>query len=109
MSQRTIALFGLGYVGTVSGACFAARGHRVIGVDLDRGKVDAINAGTSPVIEQGVDELVRRGVEAGRLEATTDAAAAVRAAELSLVCVGTPSRENGGLNTDHVEQVTREI
>jgi GDP-mannose 6-dehydrogenase len=109
MSQRTIALFGLGYVGTVSGACFAARGHRVIGVDLDRGKVDAINAGRSPVIEQGVDELVRQGVAAGRLEATTDGARAVRAADLTLICVGTPSRENGGLNTDHVEQVTREI
>lgn len=109
MSGRTIALFGLGYVGTVSGACFAARGHTVIGVDLDRGKVDAINAGHSPVIEQDLDELVRRGVDSGRLRATTDGAAAVRAADLSMICVGTPSRENGGLDTDHVEKVAREI
>lgn len=109
MSGRTIALFGLGYVGTVSGACFAARGHTVIGVDLDRGKVDAINAGRSPVIEQDLDDLVRRGVDSGRLRATTDGAAAVRAADLSMICVGTPSRENGGLDTDHVEKVAREI
>ena len=109
MSGRTIALFGLGYVGTVSGACLAARGHRVIGVDLDRGKVDAINAGRSPVIEQDLDDLVRRGVDSGRLRATTDGAAAVRAADLSMICVGTPSRENGGLDTDHVEKVAREI
>jgi len=109
MTERTIALFGLGYVGTVSGACLAARGHRVIGVDLDRGKVDGITAGRSPVIEEGVEDLVRRGVASGRLEATMDGAAAVRSADLSLVCVGTPSRANGGLDTGHVEQVTREI
>ncbi|HKQ98231.1 MAG TPA: UDP-glucose/GDP-mannose dehydrogenase family protein [Candidatus Polarisedimenticolia bacterium] len=109
MSGRTIALFGLGYVGTVSGACLAARGQTVIGVDLDRGKVDAINAGRSPVIERDLDDLVRQGIASGRLRATTDGAAAVRAADLSMICVGTPSRENGGLDTDHVEKVTREI
>jgi GDP-mannose 6-dehydrogenase len=109
MTGRTIALFGLGYVGSVTGACFASRGHRVIGVDLDRVKVDAINEGRSPVIESGLDDLVRKGVGAGLFHATTDAAAAVRSAEMSLVCVGTPSRENGGLDTSHVEQVTREI
>lgn len=109
MSGRTIALFGLGYVGTVSGACLAARGQTVIGVDLDPGKVEAINAGRSPVIEKDLDDLVRQGIASGRLRATTDGAAAVRAADLSLICVGTPSRENGGLDTDHVEKVTREI
>jgi GDP-mannose 6-dehydrogenase len=109
MSGRTIALFGLGYVGTVSGACFAARGETVIGVDLDRGKVDAINAGRSPVIEKDLDALVRQGIDSGRLRATTDGAAAVRAADLSMVCVGTPSRANGGLDTEHVEKVAREI
>jgi GDP-mannose 6-dehydrogenase len=109
MKPKTIALFGLGYVGTVSGACFASRGHRVIGVDLDPGKVAAINAGRSPVIEQGLDQLVQEGVRSGRLGATTEAAAAIAQADLSLICVGTPSRENGSLDTDHVEHVTRQI
>lgn len=104
-----LAVFGLGYVGAVSSACFADDGHEVVGVDKARGKVDAINAGTSPIVEESVPELIAAAAAAGRLTATTDAAAAVAEADASIVCVGTPSRPNGDLMTDHVEAVAAEI
>ncbi|NNG15642.1 MAG: UDP-glucose/GDP-mannose dehydrogenase family protein [Gemmatimonadales bacterium] len=84
-----IAVLGTGYVGLVTGACFAERGHSVICVDMDQGKVDRINRGELPIYEPGLDDLLQRNVP-GRLQATTDLAAAVRDSELSLIAVGTP-------------------
>ena len=104
-----LAVFGLGYVGSVTAACLANHGHQVIGVDPDAHKIDPIRAGRSPIIEAGVDELVRAGRDAGTLDATSDAAAALDGAQLSLVCVGTPSQHNGSLDLSYLERVAGEI
>ena len=104
-----ISVFGLGYVGSVSAACLASIGHEVIGVDVNSTKVEMINAGQSPAIEKGMDILVNEGVQAGRLRAVTSALEAVLATDLSLVCVGTPSADNGNLDLRYVERVCREI
>src|SRR5689334_23676048 len=104
-----LSVFGLGYVGCVSSACFAKEGHRVIGVDVSRTKVDMINSGRATIVESGIGELVAEMVASGRLSATTDAAAAVASSDLSLVCVGTPSRSNGSIDLRYVERVCEEI
>jgi GDP-mannose 6-dehydrogenase len=104
-----IAVFGLGYVGSVSGAAFAGDGHTVIGVDVNAEKVARVNAGLSPIVERGLDELIGRTVAAGRLHATTDAAEAVINSELSLVSVSTPSRKNGSLDLTHLTRVCEQI
>ncbi len=104
-----IAVFGLGYVGTVSAACLAQRGHGVVGVDKNATKVGFINQGETPVIEADVAGLIRDARAAGRLRATTDAADAVQACEVSLVCVGTPSAANGNLDTTAMRAVCEEI
>ena len=105
----TISVFGLGYVGCVSAACFAREGHSVIGVDVNPAKVDMINAGKATIVEAGIGQLVAEMVEGGRLEATTDIAYAVRETAVSLVCVGTPSRANGSLDLSYVERVAEQI
>jgi GDP-mannose 6-dehydrogenase len=104
-----ISVFGLGYVGSVSAGCLAALGHEVIGVDVNPLKVEMINRGQSPVIEAEMDTLIAQGVESGRIRATTEAAEAIAASDLSLICVGTPSENNGSLNLSYVERVSREI
>ena len=104
-----LSVFGLGYVGCVSAACFAEEGNSVIGVDVNPTKVEIINDGKSPIIEDGINELIAKVVKTGRLSATTDSARAVHESDLSLVCVGTPSNQNGSLHLRHVEQVCREI
>jgi GDP-mannose 6-dehydrogenase len=90
-----ISIFGLGYVGAVSLACLARDGHRVIGVDIDRTKLELIAAGKTPVVEEGMVELMQKVAASGRLTVTTDAVQAVLDSEISLVCVGTPSAANG--------------
>jgi GDP-mannose 6-dehydrogenase len=100
-----ISVFGLGYVGCVSAAGFAARGHTVVGVDVNPLKVRLIEAGQTPVLEAGLAESVAASVSDGRLTATTDGRAAAESTELSLVCVGTPSTSSGGLSTDALERV----
>jgi GDP-mannose 6-dehydrogenase len=101
-----INIYGLGYVGSVSAACLAADGHLVLGIDIDRLKVDSINRGESAVVEPGLSDLINCGVAAGRLRATTDA---IENADLSMVCVGTPSNENGSLCLDYVTRAARQI
>lgn len=90
-----VSIFGVGYVGAVSGACLSELGHEVIGVDTDASKVDAINAGLSPIIETGIDERIASAVAAGRLSATRDAEQAVLASDVSMISVGTPSAPDG--------------
>ncbi len=104
-----VSVFGLGYVGSVSAAAFAADGHDVVGVDVNRDTVDAVNAGRSPVVEPGLDELLARGVAEGRLRATTDVRDAIASTEVSLLCVGTPSRRNGSLELTYLERVAEQI
>ena len=104
-----VSVFGLGYVGSVSAASFAADGHEVIGVDVNADKVAAVNAGRSPIVEPGLDNLLASGVVNGRIRATTDTADAVEASEVSLICVGTPSRKNGSLDLTYLERVSGQI
>jgi GDP-mannose 6-dehydrogenase len=101
-----INIYGLGYVGSVSAACLAADGHDVLGVDVDRTKVDSINKGLSAVVEPGLSDLIGCGVKSGKLRATCDQ---VEDADVSIVCVGTPSRENGSLNLDYLRRAVEQI
>jgi GDP-mannose 6-dehydrogenase len=104
-----ISIFGLGYVGVVSGACLAKYGHEVIGVDINPGKVGLINAGRSPIVESGVDDLVAEMVKARRLVATLNTAEAVTNSDLSFVSVGTPSLRNGATALDAIDSVVEQI
>ena len=90
-----ISIFGLGYVGAVSLACLARDGHQVVGVDIDRAKLDLIAAGKTPVVEEGMVDLMQQVAVSGRVSVTTDVAQAVLETDISLVCVGTPSALNG--------------
>jgi GDP-mannose 6-dehydrogenase len=104
-----VSVFGLGYVGTVSAASFAADGHEVVGVDVNDEKVRAINEGRSPIVEPGLGELLTDVVGKGLLRATTSTADAVNATDLSLICVGTPSRRNGSLDLTYLTRVCEQI
>jgi GDP-mannose 6-dehydrogenase len=104
-----VSVFGLGYVGSVSAASFAGDGHEVVGVDVNADKVAAVNEGRSPIVEPGLDDLLRQGVDAGRLRATTSTADAVHETDLSLICVGTPSRRNGSLDLTYLVRVCEQI
>ena len=105
----SISIFGLGYVGSVSAACFASMGHKVIGVDVSRAKVEMMDSGRTPIIEARMSEMVAEARRAGLLRATTDATEAVLNSQVSFVCVGTPSLKNGKLDLSHIEHVSREI
>ena len=104
-----IAIIGLGYVGCVSAACLASAGHNVVGVDISPEKVDLINDGKSPIIEKDIDELISASVDDGRLSATTCIADAILNSELSLVCVGTPSRANGSLDLTYIQNSVSDV
>lgn len=104
-----ISVFGIGYVGVVSAACLAKDGHDVIAVDVDPGKIDAINAGKTPIVEEGIGELVSEVVAAGRLAATADTKHAIDNTDLSFICVGTPSAPDGSVGLKYVEEVCRNI
>lgn len=99
----------MGYVGCVTAACMSRDGHRVIGVDVDQAKIDAITSGESPVEEPGLDDLVKEAVAAGHLTATSDVEQAVRETELALVAVGTPSSDDGAVSSLAVERVIESI
>lgn len=104
-----VSVFGLGYVGAVSIACLARDGHEVIGVDISADKLDLIRAGRSPIIEEGMPELMAQVVASGRVRVTDDAAAAVHGTDVSFVCVGTPSSANGAQDLSAVLRLAGEI
>ena len=104
-----ISIFGLGYVGAVCAGCLSARGHNVVGVDISPAKIDMINQGKSPIVEPGLEQLLQQAVQQGRLYGTTDVQRAVLDTELSLLCVGTPSKKNGDLDLVYMEAVCRQI
>src|SRR5262245_683024 len=97
-----ISIFGLGYVGCVSAACFAKNGHTVVGVDVAPAKRQILMEGRSPVVEKDLDELIAGGVREGRLSAVASASEAIAASDVSLICVGTPSNPNASLNLEYV-------
>lgn len=101
-----INIYGLGYVGSVSAACLAMDGHDVLGIDIDRTKVDCLNGGMSAVVEPGLSELVNRGVACDKLRATTNV---IDDADVSIVCVGTPSNENGSLCLEYITRASAQI
>ncbi len=107
--MNSISVFGLGYVGCVSAACLASRGHRVVGVDVNADKMASLQRGTSPIVEAEIGDLTAAVVAAGNLVVTPDAHEAVLATDVSLVCVGTPSAPGGALLTRYLEEVTAEI
>ena len=101
-----INIYGLGYVGSVSAACLASAGHDVLGIDIDRLKVDNINQGRSPVVEPSLTELMHEVVKRKNLRATVSAA---EDGDVSIVCVGTPSNENGSLNLKYLSHAVKDI
>ena len=104
-----ISVFGLGYVGCVSGACLADLGHGVIGVDINHAKIDMLNRGISPIVEKDIDKIIARVIQAGRFKATDDTGQAIQNSDIALVCVGTPSRQNGDLDLRSVEAAAGQI
>ena len=107
--KPTIAVFGLGYVGCVTAACFAELGFRVVGVDVDARKVRAIQDGRSPFYEPGLEPLIAKHLSTGSLTATLSTGQALRDADFAFLCVGTPSAPNGNLNLDQLRKVATEI
>jgi GDP-mannose 6-dehydrogenase len=104
-----ISVFGIGYVGVVAAACLARDGHSVIAVDVDPGKIKSINAGLSPIVENGLDELIADAVKQGRLEATSDVQYAIDNTDASFVAVGTPSAPDGSVGLVYVTDVCKNI
>src|SRR6266566_5012773 len=104
-----MSIFGLGYVGAVTAGCLAEQGHQIIGVDVHPQKVEDFNHGQPPILEPGLEALLRQAHGKGLLRATENCAEAVSGSDLSLICVGTPSHSNGGLDLSHVRQVIKQI
>lgn len=104
-----IAIFGLGYVGCTAAGCIASQGHKVVGVDIQQDKVDAINAGRSPVQEPGLDALIAQAQAEGLLSASTEIGGTLEDCDLAIVCVGTPSGPDGAHDMRHIADVTRHI
>lgn len=104
-----IAVAGTGYVGLVAGVCFAEKGHNVLCVDVDEKKVEMMKAGKSPIFEEGLEELMVKNYEAGRLDYTTDYKLAYKDAEVIFIGVGTPEQPDGSANLSYVANVSRQI
>jgi UDPglucose 6-dehydrogenase len=104
-----IAVFGTGYVGTVTGTCFADLGNRVVCVDVDAPRVERLRAGDPVIYEPGLREMLEKNLRAGRIEFTTDAARGVEGSEAIFICVGTPSQSDGAADLRYVDDVARSI
>jgi UDPglucose 6-dehydrogenase len=104
-----VTIFGTGYVGLVTGACLAEAGNHVLCVDIDKQKISGLQRGELPIFEPGLEEIVKRTSEAGRLQFTTDISAAVSHGELLFITVGTPPDETGSADLQHVISVARSI
>lgn len=104
-----ISIFGLGYVGAVSLACLARDGHQVVGVDIDRAKLDLIAAGKTPVVEEGMVDLMAAVVASGKVTVSQNVAEALGATDVSLICVGTPSAPNGSQDQGALLRVAQEM
>ncbi len=102
-----LTIIGTGYVGLVTGACFAKLGHTVTCVDVDQAKVDAINSGRSPIYEPGLEEILR--TYHSTLQATMDADAAISTGDITFICVGTPSKKNGAIDLSYVQRTATQI
>src|SRR4029079_10187815 len=101
-----VTIFGMGYVGCVTAACFSNLGHDVTGVDVDANKVDMINRSQSPIIEPGLTDIIKAGVTSGTLRGTTELK---DLGDVVMVCVGTPSNDNGSLGLKHLMRVVESI
>ena len=108
-SKRSVIVVGLGYVGCVSAACFAEIGHDVLGVDRDINKMESVRTAQSPFFEAGLDQLIQKNVAAGRLKAGALDEYALAAADVVMLCVGTPSQANGNIDLSHLRRVCDEI
>ncbi|ARU58473.1 GDP-mannose 6-dehydrogenase [Oleiphilus messinensis] len=104
-----ISIFGLGYVGAVCAGCLSERGHEIVGVDISEAKIDLINNGKSPIVEPGLEALLSNGVQCGLIRGTTNVAAAIAETDVTMICVGTPSKRNGDLELCYIEDVCRQI
>lgn len=104
-----ISIFGLGYVGCVTAACLAKLGHRITGIDINKNKVDTINQGKSPLIEPKLEEYIKEAVESKKLKATADTDKAIQETDISFICVGTPSKEDGSLDLKYIENISTQI
>ncbi|MDO4190570.1 MAG: UDP-glucose/GDP-mannose dehydrogenase family protein [Bacteroidales bacterium] len=104
-----ISIFGLGYVGCVGMGCLASQGHYMVGVDVSEVKVDLINQGLPTIVEKDIDALLRDGHAKGLIRATTDYHDAVKNTDISFLCVGTPSADNGHLDLSYILETARQI
>ena len=102
-----LSVIGIGYVGLVTGACFAKLGHHVTCVDIDKEKIQMINNGVSPIFEEGLDSLLLTYKE--KIEATTDYSVALQKSNITFLCVGTPSLKNGNIDLSFIEESTKQI
>ncbi len=107
--DKRIAVIGTGYVGLVSGACFAYLGHKVIGLDIDEEKVEKLRRGKVPIYEPGLDRILSKALSDGNIEFTTDYEYAVKNSDFIFIAVGTPSREDGSADLSFVESAYRSI
>ena len=104
-----ISVVGLGYVGAVCSACFANEGHEVIGMDIDKVKVDLINQGKAPIVEKDLEDYISRNVKARRLRATTDLKEAIDNSDITIISVGTPSKPNGDIDLKYIKEAAKAI
>ena len=107
--MKSISIFGLGYVGAVTAACFASRGYKIIGVDPSPLKVQNIASGKAPIVETGLQEFIADAHSSGRISATQDPNDAIANSEISFISVGTPSQRNGKLDLTYIRRVCVDI
>lgn len=107
--MKKITVIGVGYVGLVTGTCLSELGHQVIGVDIDKNKIENLKKGIIPIYEKGLEELVKKNSKKGRLSFTTEVAEAVKESEIIFIAVGTPPLADGSVNLEYVEKVAEDI